>query len=74
MEGNVKVVYGCPSIFSMLFITFLVLKLTNVINWSWWWVTAPLWGPVAVGVLLILLVAIIGAVCVFFSDHHKGIY
>ena len=26
-----------------LFIVFLVLKLTNVINWSWWWVTSPLW-------------------------------
>jgi hypothetical protein len=22
------------------FIVFLVLKLTNVINWSWWWVAA----------------------------------
>lgn len=26
-----------------VFIVFLVLKLTNVIDWSWWWVTAPLW-------------------------------
>lgn len=25
------------------FLVFLVLKLTNVIDWSWWWVTAPLW-------------------------------
>lgn len=24
----------------LLFLTFLVLKLTGVINWSWWWVTA----------------------------------
>lgn len=31
-----------------LFITFLVLKLTGVINWSWWWITAPLWGGLAV--------------------------
>lgn len=29
----------------MLFLTFLVLKLCNVINWSWLWVTAPLWIP-----------------------------
>ena len=27
-----------------LFIVFLVLKLTHVIFWSWWWVTAPIWG------------------------------
>lgn len=30
---------------SILFLVFLVLKLTNVIDWSWWWVTAPLWIP-----------------------------
>ena len=28
---------------AVLFIVFLVLKLTNVITWSWWWVTSPLW-------------------------------
>lgn len=26
------------------FIVFLILQLCNVIAWSWWWVTAPLWG------------------------------
>ena len=29
----------------LLFLVFLVLKLTGVIAWSWWWVTAPLWIP-----------------------------
>lgn len=28
-----------------LFILFLGLKLTGHIDWSWWWVTAPLWAP-----------------------------
>lgn len=31
----------------ILFIVFLVLKLTSVIHWSWWFVTAPLWVPIA---------------------------
>ena len=30
---------------TVLFIVFLILKLTGVIAWSWWWVTAPLWIP-----------------------------
>lgn len=40
---------------TVLFIVFLVLKLTGVIAWSWWWVTAPLWIPFAIvaGVLLV---------------------
>ena len=31
----------------LLFLVFLVLKLAAVIDWSWWWVTAPLWGGFA---------------------------
>jgi hypothetical protein len=39
----------------VLFIVFLVLKLTHTIDWSWWWVTSPLWIPV----VLIIVIAII---------------
>lgn len=31
----------------LLTVAFIVLKLTSVISWSWWWVLAPLWLPVA---------------------------
>lgn len=31
----------------LLALLFITLKLCNVITWSWWWVTLPLWGPVA---------------------------
>ena len=40
--------------FSMLFIVFLILKLTNVIDWSWIWVTAPLWGGCVFSIAIIL--------------------
>jgi hypothetical protein len=36
----------------VLFIVFLVLKLTHHITWSWWWVTSPLWISAAAGVLV----------------------
>lgn len=36
----------------VLFIVFLVLKLCHVISWSWLWVTAPLWIPMAIVVLI----------------------
>jgi phosphoglycerol transferase MdoB-like AlkP superfamily enzyme len=41
----------------VLFVVFLVLKLTGHIDWSWWWVTAPLWGVFAfvVGVAAVAL-------------------
>lgn len=31
----------------LLAVAFIVLKLTGAISWSWWWVLAPLWLPVA---------------------------
>ena len=33
---------------SNLFVIFLVLKLTHLIAWSWWWVTSPLWISVII--------------------------
>ena len=60
-EDDVKITV-CPSLCSMLFITFLVLKLTKVIDWSWWWITAPLWVPAALFLVLVLGLAVICAV------------
>ncbi len=52
---------GGVGFFSLLFIVFLVLKLTEVIGWSWWWVTAPLWGPVALVVVCVTALVILMA-------------
>lgn len=41
-----------------LFLVFLTLKLTGHITWSWWWVTAPLWGPLILALLILAVVAI----------------
>lgn len=30
----------------VLAVVFIVLKLIGVIDWSWWWVLAPVWIPV----------------------------
>ena len=43
----------------ILFIVFLVLKLTGNISWSWWWVTSPLWIPL---ILVFLLLCFVGLV------------
>lgn len=42
----------------LLTIVFIVLKLTNYINWSWWWVLSPIWIGLAL-IFLILLGALI---------------
>ena len=35
----------------LLTVAFIVLKLTNYIDWSWWWVLSPIWIPVALVIL-----------------------
>lgn len=37
----------------LLFVLFLGLKLGNVIQWSWWWVFAPLWIPLTIELVLL---------------------
>ena len=41
-----------------LFLTFLILKLTNVVAWSWWWIFSPILA-VTVLILFFLIAFII---------------
>jgi hypothetical protein len=43
---------------TLLTILFVGLKLTNHIDWSWWWVLAPIWIPTSL-VLLVIIILII---------------
>ncbi len=52
----------------ILAIVFIVLKLTDVIAWSWWWVLCPLWIPVAIALAVL---AIGGAVALFERSLKK---
>lgn len=39
---------------SLLTIAFIVLKLCNVINWSWWWVLSPIWISIAFAIVIVV--------------------
>ncbi len=43
---------------SVLGIVFIVLKLCNVITWSWWWVLAPFWIPACIGLLILAVMLV----------------
>jgi hypothetical protein len=43
---------------TILFLIFLVLKLTHNIDWSWWWVFSPLWIPFTAIIILTILIKI----------------
>jgi hypothetical protein len=53
---------GGVGLTGLLFLVFLTLKLAEVgpvATWSWWWVTAPLWGSLALIVAIVMTVAIV---------------
>jgi hypothetical protein len=54
----------------ILFLIFMTLKLTKHIDWSWWWVTAPLWIPA----LLVLGITLITIVLVLIFGNNKKQY
>ena len=58
MSDNTVHVNTTPYAF-ILFTVFLVLKLTGVISWSWWWVTAPLWLPAVFAMFLIVVLVLV---------------
>ena len=57
MSNNQTVTTSFP-IASILTIVFVVLKLTNNISWSWWWVVSPLWIPLGLIAILFVIVFI----------------
>lgn len=42
---------GGVGLMTVVFTNFLILKLTDNIDWSWWWVTSPIW---ITGVLVLI--------------------
>ena len=47
------------SLMGMLTILFITLKLTNYIDWSWWWILSPMWLPLFILLLSAGLLSVI---------------
>jgi len=51
--GNIDISIGGGSFLGLLTILFIALKLLDKIDWSWWWVLAPLWIPLTIVLIII---------------------
>lgn len=40
---------------TLLTVAFVVLKLCNVIDWSWWWVLSPILIQLSIGILALTI-------------------
>lgn len=62
MNNNKAQTSGGIGFCGLLTIVFIVLKLVGTIDWSWWWVLAPTWIPLALFVIgfgIVLIVTLI---------------
>lgn len=61
MNENKPVVVngGSVGFCGLLTLVFIVLKLCNVIAWSWIWVLAPLWIPLLITLVICIITALI---------------
>ena len=64
----------------VLAIVFIVLKLIGKIDWSWWWVLAPIWAVPAVmiagGILFLVIRFFVKKkfICLFKGHQYEGKY
>ena len=47
---------SCLGLDTILTIVFIILKLCNVISWSWLWVLSPFWISLILTIIIILYI------------------
>ena len=69
-ESGVATSTASWPIATILTIIFVVLKLTETIDWSWWWVFSPLWISALFSVFILFLV-FIGFIIYYLAKGKK---
>jgi len=60
METNKQINIGCTSpLYIIIFLAFFFAKIYDKIDWSWWWVFSPLWIPMLLVIVFLLIVLIL---------------
>lgn len=51
-----------------LTIVFVILKITNNLDWSWWWIMSP----IIIEFIVVLIIFILILISIIINDRHKG--
>lgn len=62
MNDGKKVTVNFGGIGTTLAIVFMILKLTNYIDWPWVWIFAPIWIPLAIALGIMIIYAIVALI------------
>lgn len=54
----------------LLGVAFIILKLCDVIDWSWWYVLLPLYGGIVIGLIALCLMIMIRVIT---TNNHESL-
>lgn len=57
----------------LLGIVFITLKLMHYIDWSWWWVTAPLWGGFVIALAILAIFGLVVGIDAVVRRYRKWV-
>ena len=63
-DSNSSTGIGFLGLLTIVFVTLRLIPYEggHLINWSWWWVLAPIWLPFVFGIAVIVVVGLAAAV------------
>lgn len=67
-ENTPTVQSGGIGFFGLLTIVFITLKLTHVIDWSWFWVLSPLIFSIGFALIVLFVVLVICGLALYFTS------
>ena len=67
MENQNVFVNRGVSTLGLLGVAFVVMRIMGIINWSWWLVTLPFWGGLALFIAIIIILIVLGLIIAFIA-------
>lgn len=59
-------------ILTLILLIFIILKLTHIVSWSWWWVISPIWLPFIIVFVPATLKLIVGLIKIFIEENKNN--
>lgn len=50
---------GFTGLLTLIFVTLKLTETGPVADWSWWWVTAPIWGSILLAVFILAAIGLL---------------
>ena len=53
---------GVLNVLGLIFVTLKLVGVEPVANWSWWWVTVPFWGGIALVSVVTIIIIVVASI------------